>query len=76
MHIYLSGCKELPKLNPVWMGCYLASYETTDGHLRKAIISHYAGFFYSDSDKTFFEIGSQDQQAWLNYISGSYLKIP
>jgi hypothetical protein len=76
MHGYLKGSKELPKPNPAWMGCYLASYEGSDGHPRKAIISSYAGFFYSDFEKSFYEIGSQDQQAWLNYISSSYLKIP
>jgi hypothetical protein len=74
MHMYLNTSKPLTT-NPAWMGCYLVSYESADGSVRKAIISHYAGFFYSEFHKTYFQISSEEQQAWLNYISGAYINI-
>jgi hypothetical protein len=57
------------------MGCYLTSFEGPDGIARKVIVSHYAGFFYSEFAKAYFEVSQDDQQAWLNYISNSYINI-
>ncbi|WP_188937795.1 hypothetical protein [Puia dinghuensis] len=75
MHIFLSDAKELPSTNPAWMGCYLTSYETSDGKIRKAVISHYGGFFYCQPENAYFEVSSDVQQDWLNYLSSSYMSI-
>ena len=73
MHMYFSDTKELPSINPMWMGCYLTSYETSDAKIRKAIISHYGGFFYCQPENAYFQVSSNLQQDWLNYLSNSYL---
>jgi hypothetical protein len=75
MHMFLSDTKELPSMSPMWMGCYLTSYESSDGKVKKAIISHYAGFLYCQQENTYFQINSDAQQDWLTYLSSSYLNI-
>lgn len=75
IHLYLSEIINLHNTNPVWMGCYLTSYETPDGKVHKAIISHYGGFFYCQPENAFFQIRSDDQHDWLSYLSNAYLKI-
>lgn len=75
IHMYLSDTKELPPASPAWMGCYLTSYETSGGKIRKAIISHYGGFFYCQLENAYFQVSSIEQQDWLSYLSSSYLNI-
>ena len=76
MHTFLSQATKLGTVNPVWMGCYLASYEDADGKVQKAIVSQYGGFFYCQSENTFFQISSADQSDWRNYFENSYMSIP
>lgn len=75
MHGFLSSCKKLSATNPAWMGCYLASYESSGAQIKKVIISQYAGFFYSEYDNSFYEVDSEDQQQWLSFLSNSYQNI-
>src|SRR6185437_491883 len=75
MHLFLSNVRQLRSEGPVWMGCYLASYEAGDGKLEKAIISHYAGFFYCQLEGTYFQVNFSVQQDWLNYLSSSFMAI-
>jgi hypothetical protein len=76
MHLYLLNATKLPPTNPAWMGCYLTSYETSDGEIRKAIISYYGGFFYCQLDNAFFQINSNDQHGWMDYLANCYMNIP
>ena len=75
IHIFLTGAKKIEGVNPVWQGCYLASYETSNGEIRKAIISHYAGFFYCQPDNVYFQVNPTLQREWLKYLSESYVNI-
>jgi hypothetical protein len=75
MHSFLSSCRKLAVESPVWMGCYLVSYEDPNGQVRKVIVSHYAGFFYSEAQDSYFEIDSSMQQDWLNFLSNNYIKL-
>jgi hypothetical protein len=75
MHLLLISAKEIGDTNPAWQGCYLASYQTANGDTRKAIISHYAGFFYCQSDNAYFQVSPTVQRDWLEYLSESYVDI-
>jgi len=76
MHVFLSQSSQLGTSSPLWMGCYLASYEDAKGKTRKTIISHYGGSFYCQSDNAYFQVSSADQTDWLNYLSQCYMSIP
>jgi hypothetical protein len=75
MHMFLSRSKKLDGVNPMWQGCYLASYQTANGQIHKAIISHYAGFFFCQSGKVYYQVDSSVQRDWLEYFSDSYINI-
>ena len=75
MHIFLSRAKELSTGSPAWMGCYLTSYETSDGKIRKDIVSYYGGFFYCPAEDTYFQLDAEATHVWLEYLSQSYLTI-
>lgn len=75
MHLFLSNAKKIEGVNPMWQGCYLASYQTADGQTHKAIISHYAGFFYCQEEKVYYQVGTSVQRNWLEYLSDSYVSI-
>jgi hypothetical protein len=72
IHFFLVNVKKLPRTSPVWMGCYLASYECSDGKIKKAIISQYAGFFYCQADSAFFQVDGVIQNDWLRFFSSRY----
>jgi hypothetical protein len=73
IHSFLSDAKKLPAVSPLWMGCYLTSYQAPDGSLKKAIISHYAGFFYCQLDNNYFQLDPAKQNDWLTYLSDEYV---
>ncbi len=57
------------------MGCYLVSYEFPDHRIKKAVISHYGGFFYAQADQSFYQIESAQQKEWLEYLSAVYISM-
>lgn len=57
-----------PEKAPVWMGAYAATC-VLDNKKRKVDISVYAGFFYDEVEKKYYQIPSDIQQDWLNYLS-------
>jgi hypothetical protein len=76
MHDFLATAKKLAdSINPMWMGCELASYKTPDGKIHKAIISHYAGFFYSQPENAYFQLDQSQHQAWLSYFTSAYMAL-
>jgi hypothetical protein len=73
MHDFLATAKKLAdSINPMWMGCLLASYSTPNGKVHKAIISHYAGFFYCQPENAYFQLDQSQNQAWLSYFNNAY----
>lgn len=75
MHSFLIDVKELQGNKPLWMGCYLTSCQTPDGQVRKVIISHYAGFFYCEWEKSYYRLDSTQLKSWLEYLSNAYVSI-
>ena len=72
MQFFLTKAAIIPKeRTPVWMGAYLASYETEDGNIRKVEVSAYGGFFYDESSSLYFLLPHSIRDEWINYISGS-----
>ncbi len=75
MHLMLSGSTNLGATSPLWMGCYMASCQTSTGKIQKIVISVYGGFFFSPADHTYYQIGADIQKDWLEYLSQSYGNI-
>jgi hypothetical protein len=66
---FLAGRRTIPaEKAPVWMGAYTATC-ILDNKKRKVDISVYAGFFYDELEKKYYQIPSDIQQDWLNYLS-------
>ena len=75
IHLLLTNAKKIEGINPMWQGCYLVSYETVNGQICKAIISHYAGFFYCQAENAYFQVSPSLQLDWLEYLSEIYVNI-
>lgn len=75
MHTFLVDVKDLQGKKPIWMGCYLTSCQTPDGQVRKVLISHYAGFFYCEWDKSYHVLDESQLKFWLEYLSNAYVSI-
>ena len=69
MQFFLAKTTTIPlEKAPVWMGAYAATC-VLDNKKRKIDISVYAGFFYDEVEKQYYQIPSDIQQDWLNYLS-------
>jgi len=75
MHNFLIDMKDLEGKKPLWMGCYLTSCQTPDGQIRKVLISHYAGFLYSEWDKSYHVLDPSQLKPWLEYLSDAYVSF-
>lgn len=64
-----------PEKYSMWMGLFIASYETKDKEMRKIVISSYGGFLYDALTKRYFEIPENDRAAWYQLIHNSADKI-
>jgi hypothetical protein len=69
MQVFLNQATVLPSNKiPQWMGAYVVSY-TYEHRIRKIDISTYSGFFYDESSQTFFQIDSESQKGWHDYLA-------
>ena len=69
MQFFLARTSAIPlDKAPVWMGAYAATC-VLDNRKRKIDISVYAGFFYDELQKTYYQVPSDIQQEWLTYLS-------
>lgn len=59
----------------LWMGLYVASFETPDKQLRKIIISSYGGFLYNPLSKKYYELPQAARQSWYEYLNESLDKL-
>ena len=75
MHTFLMDGKDLQGKKPLWMGGYLTSCQTRDGQIRKVVISHYAGFFYCEWDKSYHILDPSKLKIWLEYLSNAFISI-
>jgi hypothetical protein len=75
MHSFLANVKDLGGTKPIWMGCYLTSCQTPDKQIRKVLISHYAGFLYSEWDKSYHILDPSQLKSWLEYLSDAYVSV-
>lgn len=67
---YIEQAQSIAKeRTPVWMGSYLASYESPDGKTNKVEVSVYGGFFYDQTSGKYFEIRKELSANWMKYIT-------
>jgi hypothetical protein len=52
----------------VWMGGYTMSYTDRDQKIKKIDVSNYAGFFYDEKEKRYYEIANDLKQEWKLYL--------
>lgn len=53
----------------LWMGLFVASFETPAKETRKLIISSYGGFFYDPASKRYYELPEPERTAWYEFIN-------
>ena len=76
MHHFLKPVSLWPvEKYSLWMGLFVASFETEDKRLQKIIISFYGGFFYDPLTKRYYELPEDERKAWYQYINDSAEKI-
>jgi hypothetical protein len=64
-----------PEKYSLWMGEFVVSFEDDQGILRKVDISMYAGFFFDELTKRYYQIKDAERRDWLdffNYQSGKF----
>jgi len=75
MKMFLTGAEKIEGVNPQWMGCYLATCKDPQGHIYKVVISHYGGFFYDPSQKTYYQVSAAVSRDWLTFFSSTYVRL-
>lgn len=75
MQQFLDTITALPRtIRPAWMGGILASF-IFNGEVHKIEISSYAGFFYDEKLKTYFQLPSESKDTWFAYLNNCLLAI-
>jgi len=75
MRYFLDSASVLSRdIQPVWMGAFIATC-TLSGESRKVDISYYAGFFYDEKSKCYYQIAKAKRNSWLNYLNSSLIAI-
>jgi hypothetical protein len=64
-----------PEKYGLWMGLFVASYETLDNRPRKIIISSYGGFFYDSLTMRYYELPEEIRSDWQRFIIENADKI-
>ncbi|MEO6547896.1 MAG: hypothetical protein ABIN94_07840 [Ferruginibacter sp.] len=59
----------------LWMGLFVASFETPGKEIRKIIISSYGGFFYDPAGKRYYELKEGDRNGWYQFINDNAAKL-
>ncbi|HEV9038373.1 MAG TPA: hypothetical protein VGQ51_17175 [Puia sp.] len=67
---YLQKAQPIPtEKTPVWMGEYLATYESPEGKTYKVEVSIYGGFFCDQNSGKYYEVPFELRRQWLNYVT-------
>ena len=76
MRLFLNSVEVWPHdKTSVWMGLYLASFQTPGGQVRKIEISVYGGFLYDELECTYYQVKENLRQDWLTYLSNNSLIV-
>ena len=75
MKYFLDSVTLLPSdVQPAWMGVYLTSC-VIEGEIRKVLISYYAGFFYDEKSRRYYQIPPSKKAVWRSYLEGCLTSI-
>jgi len=75
MKCFLDSVTLLPNdVQPASMGAYLTTC-TFEGATRKVLISYYAGFFYDENTKRYYQISSLKRADWRNYLDACLTSV-
>lgn len=67
---FVSNVTEIsPDSTPIWMGKYVATYETEQGNKRLVFISTYGGFFYDPQSTKYFQLPRERRKEWLDFFA-------
>jgi hypothetical protein len=75
MRYFLDSVTLLPNnIQPGWMGVYLTTC-VIEGEIRKVLISYYAGFFYDEKSRRYYQIPASKKDDWRNYLDACLISI-
>ena len=75
MKYFLDSVTLLPNnIQPGWMGVYLTSC-VIEGEIRKVLISYYAGFFYDEKSRRYYQLPASKKDDWRNYLDACLISI-
>jgi hypothetical protein len=69
LHHFLFGVQLWPTEEySMWMGGFVVSCEDQNGIIRKLDVSAYAGFFFDNASKRYYQIKEEDHREWLDFF--------
>jgi hypothetical protein len=72
---YLKQATPIPKDHtPLWMGAWLASYESIDGKTHKVELSSYGVFFYDQASESYYAVPRELSRPWQNFLNSNIPK--
>lgn len=55
----------------LWMGAYVVTCETENNKPRKLLISTYAGFFYDQTTRRYYQVPAELVDEWLDFLNNT-----
>ena len=55
----------------LWMGSYLVTCELDDNKPRKMLVSTYAGFFYDQTTRRYYQVPAELVDEWLDFLNNT-----
>jgi len=76
MKSFLSSASIWPKeKTSLWMGLFVASFETSGNETKKIIISSYGGFIFDPAEKRYYELPKEVRDDWYHFINDNAAMI-
>lgn len=72
MQTFLHDVTIWPKeKSSLWMGSYVVTCETDDNKPRKILVSTYAGFFYDQVTRRYYQVPAELVDEWLDFLNNT-----
>ena len=55
----------------LWMGAYVVTCKTDDKKPRKILVSTYAGFFYDQTTRRYYQVSEELVDEWLDFLNNT-----
>lgn len=75
MAYFLKTATPLPNAQYAWIGAYVTSCNFSKPTIHKVLISTYAGMFFDESSKKYFQVARELRAEWLEFLNQAMMKI-